>query len=154
MHIINLKVLECQDFYLKFLDNKSMKGEIKEKLRALRLDAGYTQKEMAQKIKSTDKNIWAYEKGLAAPPAEIIVAYAEAFNVSTDYLLGLEDDFGIRVDSKELIKRPDYDITDKQLTDFMKLFKVMTEVQKAQVLGFVIGMLENAGVNVKAVLGY
>ena len=105
MHIINLKVLECQDFYLKFLDNKSMKGEIKEKLRALRLDAGYTQKEMAQKIKSTDKNIWAYEKGLAAPPAEIIVAYAEAFNVSTDYLLGLEDDFGVKVDNKK--KKPE-----------------------------------------------
>lgn len=82
-----------------------MKGEIKEKLRALRLDAGYTQKEMAQKIKSTDKNIWAYEKGLATPPAEIIVAYAEAFNVSTDYLLGLEDDFGVRVDDKG--KKPD-----------------------------------------------
>ena len=74
-----------------------MKCEIKEKLRALRLDAGYTQKDMAQKIKSTDKNIWAYEKGLATPPAEIIVAYAEVFNVSTDYLLGLEDDFGVRV---------------------------------------------------------
>lgn len=105
MHIINLKVLDCQDFYLKFLDNESMKGEIKEKLRALRLDAGYTQKEMAQKIKSTDKNIWAYEKGLATPPAEIIVAYAEAFNVSTDYLLGLEDDFGVKIESKE--KKPD-----------------------------------------------
>lgn len=101
MHIINLKVLDCQDFYLKFLDNESMKGEIKEKLRSLRLDAGYTQKEMAQKIKSTDKNIWAYEKGLATPPAEIIVAYAEAFNVSTDYLLGLEDDFGVKVASKD-----------------------------------------------------
>ena len=115
MHIINLKVLECQDFYLKFLDNITMKGEIKEKLRTLRLDAGYTQKEMAQKIKSTDKNVWAYEKGLATPPAEIIVAYAEAFNISTDYLLGLEDDFGVRTstpmsdditaEEKEMIKK-------------------------------------------------
>ena len=92
-----------------------MKGEIKEKLRTLRLDAGYTQKEMAQKIKSTDKNVWAYEKGLATPPAEIIVAYAEAFNISTDYLLGLEDDFGVRTstpmsdditaEEKEMIKK-------------------------------------------------
>ena len=92
-----------------------MKGEIKEKLRTLRLDAGYTQKEMAQKIKSTDKNVWAYEKGIATPPAEIIVAYAEAFNISTDYLLGLEDDFGVRTstpmsdditaEEKEMIKK-------------------------------------------------
>ncbi len=73
-----------------------MNIEIKEKLRALRLEAGYTQKEMAKKINSTDKNVWAYEKGLATPPHEILVAYARAFNVSTDYLLDLEDDFGVK----------------------------------------------------------
>lgn len=82
-----------------------MKSEIKERLRALRLEAGYTQKEVAQKINSTDKNVWAYEKGLATPPVEVLIAYAEVFNVSTDYLLGLEDDFGVRVDDKQ--KKPD-----------------------------------------------
>ena len=78
-----------------------MKSEINEKLRALRLEAGYTQKEMAKKISSTDKNVWAYEKGVATPPADVIVAYAEVFNVSTDYLLGLEDEFGIPVFTPE-----------------------------------------------------
>ena len=136
MHIINLKVLECQDFYLKFLDNKSMKGEIKEKLRALRLDAGYTQKEMAQKIKSTDKNIWAYEKGLAAPPAEIIVAYAEAFNVSTDYLLGLEDDFGVKVASADNAGSPTTAEERKLLADYRALPEELRALVREQMALF------------------
>lgn len=123
-------------------------------LKELRVNAGLTQKELAAKLGIGQSTIVGYEKGIREPTVSNLALYAKYFNVSIDYIVGLEDDFGIKVDSKELIKRPDYDITDKQLTDFMKLFKVMTEVQKAQVLGFVIGMLENAGVNVKAVLGY
>lgn len=124
------------------------------RIKELRLERNLTQSEVAKAIGTSQRNIGRWENGENEPAAVYVKALAEFFGVRADYLLGLEDDFGIRVDSKELIKRPDYDITDKQLTDFMKLFKVMTEVQKAQVLGFVIGMLENAGVNVKAVLGY
>ncbi len=65
-----------------------------EKLRSLRIGQSLTQKELASKINSTDKNIWAYENGIATPPAEIIVAYANYFQVTTDYLLGRSDDFG------------------------------------------------------------
>lgn len=123
-------------------------------LKDLRKEFGLSQKQMAEKLSISQQTYSDYEKGKTEPTIDTLIKISEFFKVSIEYLLGLEDDFGIRVDSKELIKRPDYDIADKQLTDFMKLFKVMTEVQKAQVLGFVIGMLENAGVNVKAVLGY
>lgn len=127
---------------------------IGDRIKELRTTYGITQVQLAEEAGISRSVISQYESNLVEPTATVVAKLALALNTSTDYLLGLEDDFGIKVDSKELIKRPDYDITDKQLTDFMKLFKVMTEVQKAQVLGFVIGMLENAGVNVKAVLGY
>ncbi len=87
------------------------------------------------------------------PTAPALCTLAEYFGCSVDYLLGLEDDFGVK-QHKDVIKRPAYDITDQKLVDFMKLYEVMTEIQKAQVLGYVIGLLENAGVNVKTVLGY
>ena len=64
------------------------------KLRNLRLESGLTQKELAKKINSTDKNVWAYEKGIAMPPYEILAAYADNFGVTTDYLIGRTDDFG------------------------------------------------------------
>ena len=70
---------------------------MKEKLRSLRVENGLTQKELAARIKSTDKNIWAYEKGLATPPIEILSAYADFFEVSVDYLLGRTDDLGTMV---------------------------------------------------------
>lgn len=70
---------------------------MKEILRNLRVESGLTQKELSLQIGSTDKSIWNYEKGLASPPYEILIAYSKYFDVSTDYLLGLEDDFGARV---------------------------------------------------------
>ncbi len=67
---------------------------MKEKLRALRIECGITQKELAEKIQSTSKSIWAYEKGIATPPIEVVKAYADFFGVSADYLLGRSDDLG------------------------------------------------------------
>jgi transcriptional regulator with XRE-family HTH domain len=66
------------------------------RLKTLRAEAGLTQKQLAEKINSTDKSVWAYEKGIATPPIETLIAYAKFFNVSVDYLIGLEDDFGVR----------------------------------------------------------
>lgn len=123
------------------------------RIKALRIESGLTQKELAEKIGSTSKNIWAYENGNANPPYEVLTAYAKYFDVTTDYLLGLEDDFGHK-SSDDIIKRPKYDITDKQLQDLVKLFGVMTELQKAHVIGYIIAYLEREGVNVSKVLGY
>ena len=67
---------------------------MKDLLRNLRLECGLTQKELAEKLNSTDKNIWNYEKGLALPPYDILAAYANYFGVTTDYLIGRTDDFG------------------------------------------------------------
>lgn len=66
---------------------------MKETLRALRIENGLTQKELAKILRSSDKNIWNYEKGLATPPYDILVAYADYFEVTTDYLIGRTDDF-------------------------------------------------------------
>lgn len=122
-------------------------------LKELRLSNGLTQKELASKLGIGQSTIVGYERGEREPTINNLSLYAKYFNVSADYLLGLEDDFGVKVNDREIEKRPDYDLTDKQLADFIKLFKVMTEVQKAQVIGFVVGLLEAAGVNVKAILG-
>ncbi len=67
---------------------------MKERLRALRLDSNLTQQELAKKLNSTNKSIWNYENGIAIPPSDVLIAYADFFNVSTDYLLGRTDDLG------------------------------------------------------------
>ena len=143
----NLIFFDCQDIRLIFLDNIAMNNRIK----ALRIESGLTQKELAEKIGSTSKNIWAYENGNVKPPYDVLISYAKYFDVTTDYLLGLEDDFGHK---DEVIRRPPYEVTDKSLQNIIKLFGVMSELQKAHVLGYVVAYLEREGVNVGKVLGY
>ncbi len=64
------------------------------RIKELRVEHNLTQRELAQKIYSTDKNIWAYENKLATPPLETLVKLADFFNCSIDYLVGRADDFG------------------------------------------------------------
>ena len=116
-------------------------------LKNLRKELGLSQKQIADVLHISQQTYSDYENCKTEPTGETLIAIANYFEVSVDELLGREAE-------KNLIERPPYEITDKQLIDFIKLYKVMTEIQKAQVLGFVIGLLEQAGVNTKSVLGY
>lgn len=71
-----------------------MDNNIGNKIRYLREERGITQKQLAENISSTNKNIWAYETGYTLPPVDTIIRLSKFFGVSVDYLLGLEDDFG------------------------------------------------------------
>lgn len=122
-------------------------------LRELREEHSLNQKQLADACKLSTQCISALETGTRNPTGSTIKVLAQFFGVSADYLLGLEDDFGHK-SSDDIIKRPKYDITDKQLQDLVKLFGVMTELQKAHVIGYIIAYLEREGINVGKVLGY
>ena len=62
------------------------------KIKELREEFGFTQKELAEKVATTNKNIWAYEKGLAQPSIDALIKFAQVFNVSVDYLIGNTND--------------------------------------------------------------
>lgn len=66
-------------------------------LRALRLKENMTQAQLAQKLGLTRSVISAYETGLRLPSYDILIHIAKLYNVSTDYLLGLEKKQGIDV---------------------------------------------------------
>lgn len=124
-----------------------------ERLKSLRQELGLTQKELADRANLAISCISMIELGKREPSANTLLSLSNALGVSADYLLGLEDDFGHKT-SDDVIKRPQYDITDKQLQDLVKLFGVMTELQKAHVIGYIIAYLEREGINVGKVLGY
>lgn len=65
--------------------------KISESLKRFRLQFGYTQSEVADKIGTMQQTYYKYETGKNTPSAEVIVKIAVAFNVSADYLLGLSD---------------------------------------------------------------
>ena len=66
------------------------------RLKELRLERGLTQKALAQALATTDDSIYSWEKGRSRPSIEAIRRICAFFEVSSDYLLGLEDDGGAK----------------------------------------------------------
>lgn len=70
---------------------KVMENVFCKRLKELRKDAHLSQGALAEKIGATQKAIDFWEKGINEPKASYIVELSRFFEVSTDYLLGLED---------------------------------------------------------------
>ncbi|MEM6282988.1 MAG: helix-turn-helix transcriptional regulator [Chloroflexota bacterium] len=62
------------------------------RLRELRRAVGLNQDELGEKIGASYQQISRIERGESNPTPETLVALAQVFNVSADYLLGLSDE--------------------------------------------------------------
>ena len=63
-----------------------------EHLKMLRLQHGKTQREVSIAINITDRNYAKFEHGEVKPSFYTLIALADFFDVSTDYLMGRSDD--------------------------------------------------------------
>ena len=61
------------------------------RLRDLREDHDLTQRELAEKLHISQNTYSQYENGVRQLPIETLVAIANIYNVSTDYILRLTD---------------------------------------------------------------
>ena len=59
-----------------------------ENIRNLRIDGGYTQKQIAEYLGISQNTYSQYEIGILNYPVDAIIKLAEFYGVSTDYLLG------------------------------------------------------------------
>lgn len=59
-----------------------------EKLKALRIKYGYSQKQVAEKLKISPSIISGYETGERTPSTDVLLELSYLYNCSTDYLLG------------------------------------------------------------------
>ena len=85
------------------------------KIKDLRIEKGWTQKELAERIQTSNKNVWAWENKISSPDIETLIVLAKVFEVTVDYLIGNSDDFGVvtiapnsaelSADEKEVIKK-------------------------------------------------
>ena len=62
-----------------------------ERLSMLRKERGYTQKTFAQELDVSERCIRAYENGTRHPDFQGLIALADYFDVSLDYLVGRSD---------------------------------------------------------------
>ena len=62
-----------------------------ERLKELRLEKNMSQHTLAKETGFSQPAIARWEQGLQIPNIDVLVVFAKYFNVSADYLLGLED---------------------------------------------------------------
>ena len=107
-------------------------GEI---LKNLRIESGLKQKDLAKLLGIGQSTIVGYERGLHEATADILSRYATFFEVSTDYLLGREDDFGnVTVQSPA----PAPTVEEREL---LALFGKMNRAQKVRFLAYGEGLI-------------
>lgn len=110
------------------------------RLAELRKEKGITQKQLAEYFHVSSGNICDYEKGRIEPNISKIIAFADFFGVSTDYLLGRENDYGlVEVRNTNTPKENEvlslFNALDEahqvMMIDIMKKFADTTEKEKA-----------------------
>ena len=84
-------------------------------LKTLRVKENMTQAQLAQKLGLTKSVISAYETGLRLPSYDILIHIAKIFNVTTDYLLRLENKREIDLSG----------LTEDEITALLALIKAM-----------------------------
>ena len=66
--------------------------EIHERIKATRIDKDIKQDEIAKALKTTRQQIYKYESGIQEMSATRLKQLCEYYNVSADYILGLQKD--------------------------------------------------------------
>lgn len=77
-----------------------MNTDFSKNLRYLRQERNLTQLQLSELLHYTQSNISEWEKGSVEPKASALKTLSDFFDVSIEYLLGIEDDFGKRTIEK------------------------------------------------------
>lgn len=61
-------------------------------IRNLRIDRGFTQKQVGEYLGISQNTYSQYEIGVLNYPVDVVIKLAQLYSVSTDYLFGLTDE--------------------------------------------------------------
>jgi transcriptional regulator with XRE-family HTH domain len=79
-----------------------------ERIKRMRLERGWSQTQLAQKLKIHQKQISGYERSVHVPSTEVLIRVAELFDCSLDYL-AFDDrpdtKAGAQIADRELLER-------------------------------------------------
>lgn len=103
-------------------------------LKTLRKEHDFTQQELADKsgISRSNINNWENDKSLPLPNG--LIALADAFGCSVDYLLGRESEEGI------IVVSGDFTLSETEKT-LIKDFRMLPSRQQSLISGLVHGMV-------------
>ena len=104
------------------------------KIRELRKEKGITQEQLADAVNVKKYTIGDWERNRTEPNITTLVAMADYFEVSTDYLLGRSDDTGVVQANANLT--PDEE-------EVLMLYRQMSYQDKNQLKGFISYIILN-----------
>jgi len=99
-----------------------------EKIKLLRKENSWSQKELSKKINTDTRQISLYENNKVAPSADTIVRISKVFNVSIDYLL-IDD----------IVRRP-LNVKDESIFERIQMIELLTEEEKQSVYNIIDGL--------------
>lgn len=97
------------------------------RIKQLREEQGISQRLLAHKIGASPKAVSFWETGKVEPSAKYICGLSDVFEVSCDYLLGREDDFGTVNVMREL---------SEQEKSWLHLFSHLSQKNRAEATEF------------------
>jgi transcriptional regulator with XRE-family HTH domain len=105
--------------------NKTFSGV---RLQELRKKHNITQDELAAKLKIGQAQINRYEQGKHAPSVATVIALAQFFAVTTDYLFGLTDDMAGNLTINDLSKTERDMLDALRRGDWVRFHRLLAEV--------------------------
>jgi transcriptional regulator with XRE-family HTH domain len=109
--------------------------KISEKIKKLREGKGWSQNQFAEKISMHPQHVSRYERGISSPSSEALAKIADAFGVSTDYLLS------------ETENKKEYSFKDKQLLKYFEEVDKLNEEDRNLIKGLIASVLAKNKVN-------
>lgn len=92
-----------------------------ERLRYLIVENNISNSEFAEKIGYGKTAVYYWLNNKREPTANAILVLSKFFNVSADYLLGLEDDFGNKTEKSAVKKIMSDDLSDEEIKMIKKI---------------------------------
>lgn len=103
-------------------------------LKTLRKEHRLTQQELADKSGISRSNINTWELGKSLPLPDGLIALADAFGCTVDYLLGRESEEGV------IVVSGDFNLSETEKT-LIKDFRLLSSRQQSLISGLVHGMV-------------
>lgn len=105
----------------------------REKIKDLRIEHNFSQKELADNLKLSQSCITKLEKGLREPTGSTLYAYSRFFNVSIDFLMDNEDVPAAVPHSANVAAMPETLSDDEK--ELLKVFRGLSETGKKTLIG-------------------
>lgn len=114
--------------------------KISEILKLLRTENGLTQSELSERLKIGQATIACYENGQREPHITNLIAYADFFECSIDYLVGRTDDFGNIIVEAGNTKTGKATLTKDEL-ELLEKYSQLSPAAKLKFAGFAEGLI-------------